>query len=167
MGCFTCPPKVKPIGCKWIYSIKLKLDGLLDHYKARLVALGNQQEYGVDYGETFAPVAKMTTARTVLAITASQSWPLYQMDVKNAFLHSDLKEEVYMRLPPGLSSFFFLHLMLVGCVALSMDSLKQAPRAWFDNFRGVLLQLGFPKALMILHYLLTKLTKGSLSSWFM
>ena len=64
-----CPPTVKPIGSKWVFfSVKLHSDGSLDRYKARLVALGNKQEYGVDYEETFAPVAKMTTVRTILAI---------------------------------------------------------------------------------------------------
>lgn len=70
-------PAAKPIGCKWVYSIKLKSDGSLDRYKARLVALGNRQEYGIDYDETFAHVAKMTIVRTVLAIVNSQAWPLY------------------------------------------------------------------------------------------
>lgn len=99
----SCPlfSMVKPIGCKWAYSIKLKSDGSLDRYKARLVALGNKQEYGIYYDETFAPVAKMTTVRTILAITASQYWPLFQFDARNVFLHGDLKEEVYMQLPPG------------------------------------------------------------------
>ena len=99
-----CPSIVKPIGCKWIYSIKLKSDGSLDRHKARLVVLGNRQEYGIDYEETFAPVAKMTSVRLLLAIVASNSWPLYQMDVKNAFLHRDLHEEVYMRIPQGVPS---------------------------------------------------------------
>ena len=72
-----CPPSIKPIGCKWVYSIKLHPDGTLARYKARLVALGNRQEYGIDYDETFTPVAKMTTVRTILAIAASRSWPLY------------------------------------------------------------------------------------------
>ena len=82
-----CPPSIKPIGCKWIYSIKLKSNGTVDRYKARLVALGNRQEYVIDYDETFAPIAKMTTVRTALVVTASQSRPLYQTDIKNAFLH--------------------------------------------------------------------------------
>ena len=68
-----CPPIVKPIGSKWVFSVKLRSDGSLDRYKAHLVALGNKQEYGVDYEETFAAVAKMTTVRTILAIATSQS----------------------------------------------------------------------------------------------
>ena len=71
-----CPPTIKPIGSKWVFSVKLRSDGSLDRYKARLVALGNKQEYGVDYEETFAHVSKMTTVRTILAIVASQSWQL-------------------------------------------------------------------------------------------
>ena len=67
-----CPANVKAIGCKWVYSIKLRSDGTLDRYKARLVALGNKQEYGINYEETFAPVAKMTTVRMVISIAASQ-----------------------------------------------------------------------------------------------
>ena len=99
-----CPAQVKAIGCKWVYSINLRSDGTFDQYKAWLVALGNRQEYGVDYQETFAPVAKMTTVRLVLSAAASQGWSLHQMDVKNVFLHGDLKEEIYMTIPPGLSS---------------------------------------------------------------
>ncbi|XP_049393432.1 uncharacterized mitochondrial protein AtMg00810-like [Solanum stenotomum] len=123
-----CPPNVRPIGCKWVYSIQLHSDGTLDRYKARLVVLGNKQEYGVDYEETFAPVAKMTTVRTIIAIAASQNWPLHQMDVKNAFLHGDLKEDIYMKPPPGLfsspisdskyESSLFLRKTSAGCVLL-------------------------------------------------
>lgn len=75
-----CPDSVKPIECKWVYSLKLQQYGTLDRYKARLVALGNRQKYGIDYDETFAPVAEVTTIRTILAVAVSQSWPLYQMD---------------------------------------------------------------------------------------
>lgn len=99
-----CPPIVVPLGCKWVYSVKVRSDGSLDRYKARLVALRNNQEYVLNYEETFAPVAKMTTVRTILALAATNDWPLHQMDVKNAFLHGDLKECIYMKLPPGLFS---------------------------------------------------------------
>jgi len=99
-----CPHTVKPIGSKWVFSVKLCSDGSLDRHKAHFIALGNKHEYRVDYEETFAPVAKMTTVRTILAIAASQSWQLHQMDVKNAFLHGDLREAIYMKLPSGMTT---------------------------------------------------------------
>lgn len=127
-----CPAGTEPIGCKWVYTVKLKSNGSIYHYKARLVALGNGQEYGINYEETFALVAKMTTVRTILAVAASQAWSLYQMDVKNAFLHGDLKEEVYMKLPLGIHSSSDNE---VSKLRRSLYGLKQAPRAWFDTFR--------------------------------
>lgn len=135
-----CPPTVKPIGCKWVYSLKVRSDGTLERYKARLVALGNRQEYGVNYEETYAPVAKMTTIRTILAIAASQGWPLKQMDVKNAFLHGHLKEDIYMTPPPGLFSSSTSEVCKLN---RSLYGLKQAPRAWFEKFRTTLLQFTF------------------------
>ena len=113
-----------------MFSIKLRSDGSLGRYKARLMVLGNKQEYGQDYDETFAPVAKMTTVRTILALAASQSWPLHQMDVKNAFLHGDL-EEVYMKLPSGMPTSSPND---VCKLKRSLYGLKQAPRAWFEKF---------------------------------
>jgi len=139
----SCPSNVRPIGCKWVYSIKLHSDGTLDRYKARLVVLGNRQEYGVDYEETFAPVAKMTTVRTIITIAASQNWSLYQMDVKNAFLHGDLKEDIYMKPPPGL---FSSPTSDVCKLKRSLYGLKQAPRAWFDKFWSTLLQFSFEQS---------------------
>jgi len=85
-----------------VFSINLRSDGSIDRYKARLVVFGNKQQYGLDYDETFAPITKMTTVRTILALATSQSWPLHQMDVKNTFLHGDLQEEVYIKLPNGM-----------------------------------------------------------------
>ncbi|KAH9780093.1 protein kinase domain-containing protein [Citrus sinensis] len=128
------------------YSEAAKYDcwhGSLDRYKARLVVLGNKQEYGVNYKETFAPVAKMTTVRTIISIAASQGWPLHQMDVKNAFLHRDLKDEIYMVLPHGLPSSSSLD---VCKLKRSLYGLKQAPRAWFDKFRSTLLQFSFKQS---------------------
>jgi hypothetical protein len=136
----SCPPAVTPIECKWVYSIKLRSEGTLDRYKARLVALGNRQAYGVDYEETFAPIAKMTIMHTIIAIAASQGWPLHQMDVKNAFLHGDLKKDIYMTPPPGL---FSSSTSVVCKLKQSLYGLKQAPRVWFDKFRSTLLRFPF------------------------
>ena len=120
--------------------MKLCSDGTLDRYKARLVALGNRQQYRVQYKETFVTVAKMTTMCTILAIAASQGWSLQQMDVKNSFLHGDLKEHVYMTPLPVLFSSSTMEVCKLNC---SLYSLKQAPSAWFEKFHSTLLQFQF------------------------
>jgi len=107
------------------------------------VALGNHQQYGVNYEETFAPIAKMTTIRTILAITASQHWCLHQVDVKNDFLHDDLNEDIYIRPPFGL---FSTPTSAVCKLRRSLYGLKQAPRAWYEKFASTFLDFDFLKS---------------------
>jgi len=95
------PKDKKAIWCKWVYKVKHNADGSLSRYKARLVTKGYAQTYGIDYEEIYSLIAKMTTVRAIIVMAAAKGWSLHQMDVKNAFLHGDLQEEVYMEQPLG------------------------------------------------------------------
>ena len=133
--------KINLIDCKWVYRIKRKADGTIDRYKARLVAKGFKQRYGIDYEDTFSPVVKAATIRLVLAISVSRGWSLRQLDVKNAFLHGVLEEEVYMRQPPGYENPKAPN--HVCKLDKSLYGLKQAPRAWFAKLSPKLQEFGF------------------------
>lgn len=152
------PPGKKAIGCQWIYTIKYLSDGSIERYKARLVALGNRQKEGVEYTDTFAPVAKMTTVRFLLAVTSAQGWTVCQMDVHNAFLHGDLDEEIYMKLPPGFESDDPSN---VCRLRKSLYGLKQAPRCWFSKLSQALKNFGFLQCYE--DYSLFSLSHGNIS----
>ncbi|KAJ0852133.1 putative RNA-directed DNA polymerase [Helianthus annuus] len=140
----TLPPGKKPVGCRWVFSIKYKPDGAVERYKARLVAKGYTQTYGIDYSETFSPVAKIDTIRVLFSIAANKGWPLLQFDVKNAFLHGELKEEVYMEVPPGLRKES--NTKEVCRLKKSLYGLKQSPRAWFGRFTLAMKGYGFKQS---------------------
>ena len=138
------PKNKKTVGCKWLFNVKVKPDGSVERYKARLVARGFTQTYEVDYSETFAPVAKLNTIRILLSLAANLEWPLHQLDVKNAFLNGVLEEEVYMDIPPGLKTEE--NKGKVCRVQKSLYGLKQSPRAWFTTFGKSMKKLGFNQA---------------------
>ncbi|XP_071685509.1 uncharacterized protein [Lolium perenne] len=129
------------IDCKWVYRIKKNADGTIDRYKARLVAKGFKQRYGIDYEDTFSPVVKAATIRIVLSISVSRGWCLRQLDVKNAFLHGILEEDVYMRQPPGFEDSSAPHHICK--LDKALYGLKQAPRAWYSRLSAKLHMLGF------------------------
>ena len=135
------PPDIRPIGCGWIHKVKLNADGTFLKLKSRLVARGNEQEEGVNFLETYSPVVRTATVRMVLHFAVTAKWDIRQLDVKNAFLHGDLSETVYMRQPSGFEDED--HPGHVCLLRKAIYGLKQAPRAWFDKFSSYLLEFGF------------------------
>ena len=128
------------VGCKWVHTKKHHADGTLERYKSRLIARGFTQSYGVDYFETFAPVAKMETIRILIALVAHSRWTILQFGVKNAFLHGDLTKEVYMQHPLGYS---LGPLGAVYRLRKSLYGLKQSPQMWFGRFSFVMKTEGY------------------------
>ena len=135
------PEGRKTVGCKWIYKVKHDEDGNIERYKARLVAQGFSQKEGIDYDETFSPVVRFESIRTVLALAAQFGLSLHQMDVKTAFLNGELKEKIYMKQPPGYvvkgkeELVCLLHKSLYG--------LKQSARCWNEELDSQLKAMKF------------------------
>ncbi|KAI3816802.1 hypothetical protein L1987_16507 [Smallanthus sonchifolius] len=135
------PTDVNLVSCKWVYKLKRKADGSIERFKARLVARGFSQQYGLDYEDTFSPVAKLTTIRVLLAVATCKKWRLWQMDVNNAFLYGDLDHVIYMTQPLGFESEN--HPEYVCKLKKAIYGLKQSPRAWFGKIGEFLELNGF------------------------
>jgi hypothetical protein len=129
------PPGKKAIRCKWVYKIKTNAASVITRYKSRLVIKGFEQQYGIDYTETFAPVAKIATARLLIALAAYYGWDIKQMDVKTAFLNPELYEDVYMQLPEGFDWLVDERNKGAKYIKLrkALYGLKQAPREWYQD----------------------------------
>ena len=135
----SLPPDVKAIGSHWVYKIKRDLDGTIFRYKARVVARGDQQREGIDYGETYAPTARMGHIHLILALAAKNGWDINQMDVCTVFLRSDLHEDIYMRPPPGCSQA----IESIWKLKRSLYGLKQSPYQWYHTLRQYLQSLSY------------------------
>src|SRR4051812_28857804 len=135
------PPNANVVSGKWVFRHKFHSDGSLARYKARWVCRGFSQQHGIDFDETFSPVVKPSTIRVVLSLATSSSWPIHQLDVKNAFLHGTLNETVYCQQPSGFENTTPPNLVCL--LHKSLYGLKQAPRAWFHRFATFIQTIGF------------------------
>jgi len=126
---------------KWVFAIKHNANGDIIRFKARLVARGFSQTYGLDYFDTYAPVAKLTTYRTIFALAALEQWEVHGMDVITAFLLGSLKEDIYMAQPKGFEKG-----KLVCKLQKSLYGLKQAARIWNDKLHAFLIKIGFKRS---------------------
>lgn len=139
----TLPPGKKAVGCKWIFRKKTDERGNVVRFKARLVAQGFTQVYGSDFDEVYAPVAKQQTFRVLLTVAAREKMLVKHVDVKTAYLHGDLDETIYMRLPPGVRP---VEENAVCLLKKSLYGLKQSARMWNIKIDGVLKRMGFRQA---------------------
>ncbi|GJY99882.1 ribonuclease H-like domain-containing protein [Tanacetum coccineum] len=135
------PAGVNMVRSMWLFKHKFHADETLSRYKSRLVANGRSQQLGVDFDETFSPVVKPATIRTVLSLSISRQYPIHQLNVKNAFLYGNLSEIVYMHRPLGFVDNRYPHHVYL--LQRSLYGLKQAPHAWFQWFVGYATRAGF------------------------
>ena len=135
------PQGRKPVGCKWVFKVKHRIDGRVERFKGRLVAKGYAQKYGIDYDETFSPVVRFSSIRALLAYAVQNDMLIHQMDVVTAFLNGTLSEEIYMQQPDGYVVSGKEH--LVCRLKKSLYGLKQSPRCWNTAFREHLELIGF------------------------
>ncbi|KAL4368402.1 hypothetical protein GQ457_05G022260 [Hibiscus cannabinus] len=135
------PEGIKPIGCKWVFKKKTDMDGNVQTYKGRLVAKGFRQIHGVDYDETFSPVAMFKSIRILLAVAAFHDYEIWQMDVKTAFLNGKLEKDVYMTQPGGFVTPE--NARKVCKLQRSIYGLKQASRSWNLRFNEAIQEFGF------------------------
>ena len=135
------PPGNKPLGYKWIFKRKLKADGSIDKYKARLVVKGYRQKEGLDYFDTYSPVTRITSIRLLIAFAAINKLEIHQMDVKTAFLNGELEEEIYMEQPEGFQAPGNGN--KVCKLVKSLYGLKQAPKQWHEKFDNVMISNDF------------------------
>ena len=138
------PTGRKPVGSKWVFKVKTNADGSIERCKARLVAQGFSQKEGLDYDETFSPVVRSESVRSVIALASINNLKLHQMDITTAFLHGDLEEEVYMKQPEGFLAQDQEH--LVCRLKRSIYGLKQAPRCWNQALDAQLKTMGFEQS---------------------
>jgi hypothetical protein len=137
------PEGEKTVGVKWIYRTKLNEKGEVDKFKARLVAKGYTQKYGIDYSEVFSPVARHDTIRMIISLAAMNEWTVFQLDVKSAFLHGELVEQVFVDQPPGYVKKGSKH--MVYKLKRALYGLKQAPRSWYNRIDTYFSKAGFHK----------------------
>ena len=131
------------VGTKWVFRNKTDSEGIITRNKARLVAKGYSQQEGIDYDETFAPVARLEAIRIFLAYASHMKFKVFQMDVKSAFLNGKLEEEVFVEQPPGFEDC--KHSDYVYKLDKALYGLKQAPRAWYETLAQFLLSSGFSR----------------------
>jgi hypothetical protein len=156
MRVFTLIDKVPKganiVSTRWVLKYKKDSEGNIIKRKARLVARGYSQIYGVDYRNTFSPTLKQDTLRIIIAISVHHKFNIHQMDIKAAYLNAELKEDIYMELPEGLNKKGFCKLNK------ALYGLKQSGRMWNETFNKVLISLNFKRFISTHVYILKKIT---------